>query len=607
MKRIAAVTLVLTAIAVTSCGTPTPTHDAGSAGGGAVGGSGGGVATGGGEGGAAGGTAGGTGGGSGGGGAAGGVAGGAAGGSGGGAAGGTGGGSGGGVGGGAAVPAADYYVSTFGDDVTGDGSLSRPWVSVAHAAATVRTAGKTIYVMPGAYTEIAVVDLAPGVSLFGAGDTSRIRVAYTSDGNPRNTFVRLVSATEGSNGNQSISGLVFDGLNLTAQRAIHVEGRSNVKIHHCTFKDFREDGVTFHGAVSFTDGPPTTYATGNEFHHNTVTNSSLYSGYGHGALQFGGQQGFLLYANTFTQTQRPAGQNGYCIKLYRGGYIKGCKIYDNTVIKAPFSGIGSDFDFAIELWNMEGLELHHNTVEGSIDMAGVRKGAYAYGVDLHHNTFGPTTRHTNRENGLTLEQSNWGGASDVIIRNNRFQNLSYAMHFYNAQAGVASDNISVTNNLFYKTTTSSFAGASGSTISNFKLWHNTVYSDGTGPIDGIQFVAFATMRDFSIRNNIVVGFSRAAFTWWAPGSTYAVSNVSVEKNLFFGNGSTNTLNNLNGVTFTGVTVNNLIGDPLFVSPTDFHLQSGSPALGVGLNVGVTTDFDDLPRGAMPDLGAFERP
>jgi hypothetical protein len=51
------------------------------------------------------------------------------------------------------------------------------------------------------------------------------------------------------------------------------------------------------------------------------------------------------------------------------------------------------------------------------------------------------------------------------------------------------------------------------------------------------------------------------------------------------------------------------GDPKFVNAgaKDLHLQSSSPAINMGANLGHTTDFDNRPRpqGGAPDAGAFE--
>ena len=49
-------------------------------------------------------------------------------------------------------------------------------------------------------------------------------------------------------------------------------------------------------------------------------------------------------------------------------------------------------------------------------------------------------------------------------------------------------------------------------------------------------------------------------------------------------------------------------DPRFVDVAhlDFHLQPGSPAIGAGVDAGVRSDFDGMPRrrGVACDLGAF---
>ena len=54
---------------------------------------------------------------------------------------------------------------------------------------------------------------------------------------------------------------------------------------------------------------------------------------------------------------------------------------------------------------------------------------------------------------------------------------------------------------------------------------------------------------------------------------------------------------------------NQSGNPLFTSPSDFHLLPGSPAIDAGVNdpADGPTDLDGQPRiqGALPDLGAYE--
>jgi hypothetical protein len=53
----------------------------------------------------------------------------------------------------------------------------------------------------------------------------------------------------------------------------------------------------------------------------------------------------------------------------------------------------------------------------------------------------------------------------------------------------------------------------------------------------------------------------------------------------------------------------LFSDPHFINPSghDFHLQSNSPAIDAGIDIGLTTDFDGnpRPRGAGYDIGVYE--
>ena len=53
--------------------------------------------------------------------------------------------------------------------------------------------------------------------------------------------------------------------------------------------------------------------------------------------------------------------------------------------------------------------------------------------------------------------------------------------------------------------------------------------------------------------------------------------------------------------------NSVVSNPLFVSSSDLHLQSGSPARDAGANVGLVSDYAGamVPSGNAPDIGAYE--
>ncbi|GIK54763.1 MAG: PKD domain-containing protein [Chloroflexi bacterium] len=76
--------------------------------------------------------------------------------------------------------------------------------------------------------------------------------------------------------------------------------------------------------------------------------------------------------------------------------------------------------------------------------------------------------------------------------------------------------------------------------------------------------------------------------------------VQQDYNLFYQNGT-----DIQGA-FSGGT-HNVLGDPHFVSPTDYHLSAASAALDIGTDAGVTVDFDNQarPSGAGYDIGYDE--
>ena len=104
--------------------------------------------------------------------------------------------------------AATYYISPSGNDATGTGTAANPWRTLAKATSTVTAAGNIIHVTAGTYTETQQINLAVGVSIEGEGATTTI-INSTVTGQ-WSLFLSLDSPQD-TNGNQSISGVTFDG------------------------------------------------------------------------------------------------------------------------------------------------------------------------------------------------------------------------------------------------------------------------------------------------------------------------------------------------------------------------------------------------------------
>jgi len=521
--------------------------------------------------------------------------------------------------------AGTYYISPLGSNLTGDGSLGNPWKTLYKATNNVGIAGSIIHVKAGTYTEANQCNLAPGVSIEGEGAaTTIVRSVKTGDWS---TFLSLESASD-VNGNQSISNITFNGqyvseTNFKTWMGIWVSRRSNVVIRDCKIINFRDRGVIFDGnGVQNPLSDPGHYATGNKFYNNTILNSAQNNGqYGAGCLNIGGQSGMEIYGNTIIQNQRPNFKNGWPIKYWENGWLKGVKIYNNTLKKAYYQGTypgeNGDWDFAIELFNISGLEIANNKIQGSIDLNYNYKGAYNYSAWIHHNVLDHPTVNSKFESGIILEFA----TQSSIIEDNVINNSSTGIQFntrgpgnsggytYPAPAGGYS---ALTNNIIRRNLFSNIYRGNGSGIGIFSegtddpyvnglhIYNNTIVARaGDAPWWGIDFSSQpkGNCSNINIRNNIVNGFAGA----WIVGSTGStrITGMVLTHNDAFGNGNGNIPSWPAGNPASYTYSNNSAVNPLFLSATDFKLQAASPCINTGVNVGL------LFTGIAPDKGYAE--
>ncbi len=125
----------------------------------------------------------------------------------------------------------------------------------------------------------------------------------------------------------------------------------------------------------------------------------------------------------------------------------------------------------------------------------------------------------------------------------------------------------------------------------FTLYNNVIYSGaqvGTGLyVSGATAVVVA-------KNNIISGFD--------VGFSKVAGDVTEDYNLVYGASTAN---------WSGLVAgsHSLSVDPRFTDAAlrDFTLQSSSPAIDAGIDVGLTQDFAGgmVPQGAAPDMGAYE--
>lgn len=512
-----------------------------------------------------------------------------------------------------------YYVGEGGNNNTGDGSYNKPWATLAYACSKVTIPRDTISIKEGTINETSQSILSVGVNVKGAGNSSIIKSMINT--NENSATIKLNSDLEGTDGNQSISNLKLDGNNLTANVAIEIRGRSNVKIFNIVVLNFKYQGVVFNGATS--DGEPT-YATNNEFYNSTIRNCATYSGWGRGNLVIGGQEGFKCYNNTIDQPDRGLGKEGWCIKGgYDSGWNKGTKIFNCILLKAPFDG--ASFDFALEfLYNDQGgLEIYDNVIQGAIDLGARHKGDYEYSAYIHNNIIGKSERNSIAESGIMIENK----AENLIIKYNYFYNLSHGiwLHFGSSNVGdVQPDylrDIYIQYNIFDKmgSLTQSYQSKgielqsgkdNGGIAERWYIDNNvfTAYNGSAGNV-GIYLSNSHSLKNIYVRNNIFKDFSISYIN--ANGTFGAnVNGLYLQNNLFYNNGNNNNPLWEGGYSITNlVEENNKKENPYFVneSAINFQLQSISSGIDAGINVGLTRDYRNytVPFNSKPDIGAYE--
>jgi hypothetical protein len=505
-----------------------------------------------------------------------------------------------------------YYISVTGDDLTGTGTTSTPWKTLAKACTSVTQAGDVIHVKAGVFVETTQCKLEPGVSIKGEGSSSVLQSTITQDFTP---LIYAGSAIEGTNGKQSISRLKLDGKNLTGNSAIWVAGRSNVSIHDIEVVDFFDNGIIFSGKEGGQPTPPTTYAIGNTFYNNKITNSARYNGFGRGGLMIGGQKDMLIHDNTIIQDSRPSGENGWLIKYFSDGYLKGVKIYNNTLIKNQLFGAGEDWSFAIEIFNAQGVEIFNNKFQGSLDFNYQGdKGAYPYTLHIHDNQISVPTVTARIQEGMIFEFD----TDSVIIENNTFDKLTQGVVFY-ARDGNKISNITIQKNLVTNLGNldgqgyfvGGFGAGASYSVSNMNIFNNTVISTTNPAARGdfaMGFTVNSGQHSYSydrllVKNNILVGFRYNAMLIQDRSK---FTNSAFQNNDFYNNGDdTNMIPTAASanIPFPSSTVasNNLASiNPLFVGTGNYALQASSALVDAGMNVGLPFN------GSAPDIGYAEK-
>jgi parallel beta-helix repeat protein len=324
-------------------------------------------------------------------------------------------------------------------------------------------------------------------------------------------------------------------------------------------------------------------------------------------------------------------QDNYYFGLRANGTVSACD--DWTIQSNIVSGNGAT---GIHIaTDADACSIKKNTVYNNCQLAETSDHNYSGGIrlsttnDLTNNVIEQNKVYSNGYGGMagSLGTQRGGGiwidtaGSGNIIRYNQV----YSNYYLGIKLDFDSLGTQVYGNLAY-THTESDAAAYGAGISvdggadGCKIYNNTCYGNRTGIGLSGQFPEVAgDMENIIVKNNIcfdnTVDEMRMSFGaendgTYGSGNVYLNNCLGVESSNFIQWGNVvykSTYDDWESA--YGSSTSSVEADPLMTNPAsdDFTLQSNSPCINTGTNVGLTLDYDgnEVPRGAGYDIGAYE--
>jgi len=266
--------------------------------------------------------------------------------------------------------------------------------------------------------------------------------------------------------------------------------------------------------------------------------------------------------------------------------------------KNSFRGmlIGNSANFVISGNTINGVQ---SSAASTSAMSGIQLGLLLSNGTVTNNTI------TDIKNVSTTGVGSFGIS---VIATSTNSNVTIANNFISDVA--ANGSATIASNGFGIAFTS-LTGGSG-----YNVYFNSVNlntNQTTAQTSAAVFLAatFNTAGAINARNNIFANTqttgTRYAVYSLAPANVFAAIDYNdyFAQNVgFIGGSARPTLTDWQ--TGTGQDANSKAVDPLFVSPTNLHLQPTSPLLGQGVSgTGITTDIDGQTRDTPPDIGADE--
>jgi hypothetical protein len=480
-----------------------------------------------------------------------------------------------------------YYVSTSGND-NNPGTLSLPWRTIQKAANTVK-AGDTVQVRAGTYTEI---------------------VAMKTSGNATSGYITF----ENYPGELP----VVDGTGLSVGSGqtglFNLEGAFNyIVIQGFEIRNFSSSkkgktpvGIDFEGAGSNIE------IVNNHIHNIAQTLATCSAA---NALAV------AVYGN-----QAPASINNL---TFWGNQVD----HNTTGCSENVS-----FDGNVQYWVMANNSVHDGDNIGldNIGFEGVSPNvAYDQARDgwVFQNTIYNISSTTNPvyHNQVGADAYYCDGCTRVIVERNLIHDSDLS-EMASEHSGHTSSYVMFRNNIIYHSlyvglSVGGYAKNVGGT-DHCVIVNNSLWDDGTHGNSGLgefQIQFYATNN--TVENNIFDDYTLASKYLLYDFTTSEPSPATLDYNAFYDTaGISGGLFNWQGKNLTGFSAyktassqdaHSQFADPLYVNvttpPYNFDLQSGSPALNAGTNLGVNTvgvlDYAGNPRvngNGQINLGAYEQ-
>jgi Protein of unknown function (DUF1565) len=493
-----------------------------------------------------------------------------------------------------------YYVSTSGND-SNSGTISSPWRTIQHAANSVK-AGDTVYVRAGVYNEI--------ISIPSSGSASGGYITFSSYPGELATI---------------------DGTGLSIPNAqwglVTIGTQSYIIINGFEIRNYSTSKAADVPIGIYIFGSGTNLQIRNNHIHNIVTTAKGCAANAFGMTVYGTQvpasiDNLIISGNEIDHTK-----TGCSETLSVDGNVENFTITNNLIHDDNNIGIGAI--------GYEGV----STPKGA--MCGTELCDRARYGEISLNTVYNITSNSNSAYGSGSNNKSYGadgiyidGGTQITIERNLVHNTDIGIEMSSENPGgqapgvEKADYITTRNNVVYHSnsvgiTIGGYAKGKGGTnhcyIVNNTLHDNDTAKTGEGEF---QIQWYATNNTFD--NNILYASSQNIFLY---SYTKSESDPAIlDYNLYYSTGGAGNGNwEWQGKNYTGYSIylsktGNDSHSPPFLnpdfislsSPPDLDIQSTSPAVNAGTNLGAsvvgTIDFAGNPRtqGGEINIGAYEQ-